>query len=575
MRKTVKLLMVFMIAVSLAAGHAMAGDTATGKVFWDKNKNGILDRGERGIAKVCVSNGREVVQTNRKGEYSLPAYDDMVVFVIKPSGWMTPVDGNNLPQFSYMHKPAGSPDEIQTFCGLESTGKLPESINFPLYKSRRSKRFNAIVTGDTQVYNDREINYLRDSLVKSVKGTDALFCISMGDNVGDDLSLYPRYLEVMGEMGIPVYYVPGNHDLDFDATSDDDSFDTYKSYIGATYFSFNYGDVHFVILDSVEYPSASNNGSYNGMISDIQMEWLKNDLSFVPKNHLVVLNMHIPIVSDVDSTSAVHQVDNREALYALLDGRKALSLAGHTHTLSHFVPGDELDGWGQPTPIYQTIVGAACGSWWSGDFNEAGTPVSYMRCGAPKGYLEYAFNGRNYLETFKADRQPVTKQINLSFLTDTFLDWFNLVTGDPTQTTINDIEFKDILTESDLNSGLLVANVWNASQHARVICQFDDMEPIEMQWTMDTKDPHALMNQVYVLRGVPGFRLWDAQGGGTEYGPGEAVSMDSWLWTDEGKSTHLWTCALPDLASGIHAVTVQTTDIYGQVYVEKKVFEVE
>jgi hypothetical protein len=35
----------------------------------------------------------------------------MVVFVVKPSGWMTPVDENNLPQFSYVHKPAGSPDE--------------------------------------------------------------------------------------------------------------------------------------------------------------------------------------------------------------------------------------------------------------------------------------------------------------------------------------------------------------------------------------------------------------------------------------------------------------------------------
>ncbi|WP_269435752.1 metallophosphoesterase family protein [Desulfosarcina ovata] len=228
---------------------------------------------------------------------------------------MTPLDANNLPQFSYVHKPAGSPDEIQTYRGLEPTGDLPESVDFPLYKTRNSRWFNAIVTGDTQVYNDREINYLRDSLVKSVKGADALFCIAEGDNVGDDLSLYPRYLEVMSQMGLPIYYVPGNHDLDYDATSDNDSFDTFKSYIGATYYAFNYGDVHFVVLDSVEYPSESTDGSYNGVISDEQMAWLANDLAFVPMDHLVVLNMHIPIVSDVDSTSTKHQVDNREALY--------------------------------------------------------------------------------------------------------------------------------------------------------------------------------------------------------------------------------------------------------------------
>ncbi len=147
-------------------------------------------------------------------------------------------------------------------------------------------------------------------------------------------------------MGVPVYYVPGNHDLDFDATRDEDSFDTMKSYMGASYYSFNYGDVHFVILDSVEYPNETS-GSYNGKISDSQMEWLANDLAYVPKDKLIVLNMHIPIVSDLDRDSEKHQVDNREQLYALLDGRKVVSLGGHTHTLSHFKAGDELDGWGQ------------------------------------------------------------------------------------------------------------------------------------------------------------------------------------------------------------------------------------
>ena len=395
-----------------------------GKVFWDQNGNGVQETWERGIPNVCVSNGREVTQTNKKGKYKLPAYDDMVVFVIKPSGWMTPVDENNLPQFSYIHKPAGSPEEIQRFRGIEPTGLLPNRVNFPLYKASNELEFKAIITGDTQVYNDREINYLRDSLVKEVQGTKARFCISMGDNVGDDLSLYPRYLDVMSQMGIPVYYVPGNHDLDFDATTDEDSFDTLKSYMGASYYSFNYGDVHFIILDSVEYPN-KDSGSYNGKISDIEMEWLANDLSYVPMNKLIVLNMHIPIVSDLDRGNEKHQVDNREELYALLDGRKVVSLAGHTHTLSHFKAGDELDGWGQETPFDQIIVGAACGSWWSGDLDDSGVPISYMRDGVPRGHMVFSFKGSQYEEMYKAHTKQNKKQINLAFLTEDFQSWYD------------------------------------------------------------------------------------------------------------------------------------------------------
>ncbi|BBO83402.1 hypothetical protein DSCO28_39680 [Desulfosarcina ovata subsp. sediminis] len=53
------------------------------------------------------------------------------------------------------------------------------------------------------------------------------------------------------------------------------------------------------------------------------------------------------------------------------------------------------------------------------------------------------------------------------------------------------------------------------------------------------------------------------------------MSLASLLWTVEGKSTHLWTAALPELAAGVHTVTVQVQDIYGNIYEEKKVFEVE
>jgi hypothetical protein len=97
--------------------------SAKGFVFNDKNENSIKDDGEEGVAGVAVSNGTDVVITNKEGFYSLPVSNDAAIFVIKPKDWMTPVDENNLPQFYYLHKPQGYPDTYK-FKGVEPTGEI-------------------------------------------------------------------------------------------------------------------------------------------------------------------------------------------------------------------------------------------------------------------------------------------------------------------------------------------------------------------------------------------------------------------------------------------------------------------
>ena len=104
-----------MIAVALLAGHrpttGAAADRrqAVGVAFHDANGNRRFDAGEKPLPGVRVSNGREIVATDEQGRYELPVDDDTILFVIKPRGWMTPLDEMNLPRFYYVHKPAGSP----------------------------------------------------------------------------------------------------------------------------------------------------------------------------------------------------------------------------------------------------------------------------------------------------------------------------------------------------------------------------------------------------------------------------------------------------------------------------------
>lgn len=553
-----------------------------GTVYWDKNGDGKYGNDEPGIAAVCVSNGREVVTTDRFGNYQLPAYDEMTVFVTKPADFEYPLNENNIPQFSYIHQPHGSPAKIKKYQGIHPTGNLPEYINFPLRKARPACNFTAAITGDMQVYNDLEIGYLRDTVVKELSGSDAAFVLALGDNVGDNLSLYPRLLTVMQGCNRPVYLVPGNHDMNYDSPDDAHSLDTFKREFGPAYYSFNYGKVHFVVLDSICYPSpifsSGSKKTYHGEIDDRQLEWLRNDLAYVPFDHLIVLGMHIPLVSFSDHNSDQHQVQNRSRLYSLLHGRKVLALAGHTHTTENFLPGEMEEGWGQALPLHEMILGAACGSWWSGDFDEAGIPQSYEKCGAPRGYFNFRFNGDQYYPQFKATGKSGKRQMNLSFMTKSFREWYGKLEAWTNESAanrstapavnLNDLPDQGIIKTSELAETAFIVNVWNGRGDQQVWCRFDRGQPVKAVRTKELGDPFALRQQLCVLRYAIGMKIYNSK-----YGPATPQPLDGLLAT---ASTHLWSCPLPaDLQPGVHSVQVTVFSAAGvKLYEDSKVFEV-
>ncbi len=118
----------------LDANHqhgALHQQTASGVVYEDLNNNRRRDPGEPGLPGIRVSNGEAIVLTDETGKYTVPVDDDEILFVIKPRDWVTPLNDDNLPQFHYIHKPAGSPVAFK-FAGVEPTGPLPESVDFPL-----------------------------------------------------------------------------------------------------------------------------------------------------------------------------------------------------------------------------------------------------------------------------------------------------------------------------------------------------------------------------------------------------------------------------------------------------------
>jgi len=602
------------------AVHVVRGDSAAdmvrGTVFLDANRNSMLDVGETGIADVLVSNGREVVATGSDGTYELPVYDDMNLFVTKPAGYSTPVNEELVPQFAYIHKVAGSPQ--LRYGGIEPTGPLPQAINFPMIEDNVGDTFQCLAFGDTQAYTNREISFVRDTLGEMLLNRDnaTTECLIFeGDVMGDDLSLFPRFKKIVAAGGVPQYFVGGNHDLDFDATTDADSFDTFRREWGPEYYSFDIGKVYFVVLDNVRYPcngvdehpfcDLSASPTYNGVIPQRQIDWLRNDLALVPQDRLIVLNAHIPFVTFTDATAQKHQTDNLDELYEVIGDRPALGLSGHTHTTEQILPGEYFKGWQEntntgPAKFHQIVTGAVSGSWWAGDLNDDGVPHSTQRLGSPRGYYVFDFDGPTYVDTYRTFHAPEDKQLHASFSTPRFRDWakdlfayadlYSIPSDVMQPVTVNDLGDMNMLTVDDLKQGTwLMINVWNGSKDNTVTAAIDGGQPMPATRTQagegeavlsgpDYADPLAVARQS--TNGRPAFR--SAKGGDATAGfttwrgfewQGVPGPLQSWMLSS--KSSHLWRVDLPaDLPVGFHRVEVSTTDRYGRTFSEIVAFEV-
>lgn len=502
-----------------APGSNALADMATGYVFEDLNHNESRDASEPGIPNARVSNGREITETDADGHWELPYDDDTVFFVIKPSGWAVPLDNYNRPRFHYVHRPDGSPDF--NFPGVPPTGPLPESIDFPLTRANEPERFEVILFGDPQPRDQTEVDYITHDVVESLIGSDAKFGVTLGDIVFDDLALFEPLSASIAMIGIPWYNVIGNHDINFDATNDADSDETFTRHFGPSYYAFDYGPVHFIALDDIYWEGARPEGAgrYHAELGEDQLEFIKNDLNGVPKEKLVVVMMHIPIMGIVD----------REPLYRLLEQRPYnLSVSGHTHWQAHKLLRKE-DGWLAPTPHHHIVNVTVSGSWWGGAPDEFGIPHTMMRDGAPNGYTTLAFDGEQVRSYFRAARREADFQMSIHA---------------PERVT----------SESD-DPATFYANVFNGWERSTVEYRID----AESDWRPMT---HTIEKDPYYVA------VHDREN--------SIEDRDYRNLSGPVDSDHLWKADLPThLSPGVHRIAVRATDVNGEWIRADRLFSVD
>ena len=113
--------------------------------------------------------------------------------------------------------------------------------------------FDIINIEHPQTKTNEELDMMRKDIIDELFGNpyDARFGLVAGDVVHDNLGLYERHNRLMSQIGIPIWNVPGNHDLNLESPNYDYATQTFKNVFGPDYYSFDYGQVHFLALNNV------------------------------------------------------------------------------------------------------------------------------------------------------------------------------------------------------------------------------------------------------------------------------------------------------------------------------------
>jgi hypothetical protein len=311
--------------------------TVLGSVFVDQNRNGRRDTGERGLPNVTVSNQDAVVATDSAGAFRIERGPNNIVFVSAPDDyrivgrfWRSVADGSSHVEFALA--PVRAPETF-TFVHASDTHIAPASL-------RRTQRLRAIVDSMRPAFVLIAGDLVRDALrVSEAEAT----------------SYYDLFLREFEQFATPAHAVPGNHEIfgieqklsRVESTHPLFGRKMYHRYLGPDYYSFTYGGVHFVGLNTID----ADGPSYYGHVDSLQLVWLARDLARIPSTMPVVTFNHIPMASTMETfggytesppaptlitvrgkTVFRHVVSNAAEVLAVLRTRPhVLALGAHVH----------------------------------------------------------------------------------------------------------------------------------------------------------------------------------------------------------------------------------------------------
>lgn len=165
--------------------------------------------------------------------------------------------------------------------------------------------------------------------VEKINVLKPVFVFICGDlvNATDDKS-FADFNEIKAKLTMPCYCTPGNHDIGNKPTAE--SLERYRKLIGKDYFSFNYGDYAFLVVNTQLWKESLEEES------EKHDAWFKNELEASSKKARGIFVIgHYPLYlkkPDEEDEYFNLPIKKREELLTLFEKYGVVAmLAGHTH----------------------------------------------------------------------------------------------------------------------------------------------------------------------------------------------------------------------------------------------------
>lgn len=453
----------YRISVKRGSRTVTLGQTALNFVFnaGIPDKEGMTIKGSVfaggiGLANVVVSDGFEVTTTDGNGIYYLPSEKKTkYVFVSIPGNYEV-ANAINAPLF---------------FNRLRRSDETVEIHDFELTPVNNNKHV-VMVLGDMHLANRNnditqfQTGFLTDvnqSIQRYKNAGTKVYALTLGDMSWDtywNLNNYglADYVKEMNKINAPVFNTMGNHDNNPSHITDWISEDKFREVIGPTYYSFNIGKVHYIVLDNVEFRSDNSARNYSPNIVADQLEWLKKDLATLSdKSTPIVISMHIQLLSNPSLNGSGQESrsfrlqDHQLFVNALSSFSNVNILTGHVHANYNI----------RLSPaIMEHNIGAVCATWWwTGRDGYAGNHI--CKDGTPGGYAIWEMEDKKSKWTYKSigyneDYQFRAYDLNKVHLTEEkYLPLHN-----PSTTGLSWRTYAGEYADLNLNNEVLI-NVWN------------------------------------------------------------------------------------------------------------------
>ncbi len=319
----------------------------------------IVDDSKAPIEGVVVSDGFQCVVTDEKGVYQMKRHKDAAhVFFTVPAEYRIPLSGSKYPMF---------------FAKINATSGKVFRRDFSLVKAQKESKFSLICIGDPQLRTTGQaIPHYYEEILPAIKKTieeskNPSYILTLGDITHENPTLLGQFKTNMGSLNTPYYVTPGNHDKV--RAAQEYITESFKDMFGPLYYSFDRGDVHIICLDNVVFPNITQNIV---AVTDEQLEWLRQDLSYVDKSKMLVVFYHQPIRGSTEGNIS-------ELINMVKDYAEVHFMCGHTHYHKNIINSSARGG------IFEHIHATA---------NGGHTTVPYIHDdGVPSGYAVYEVSG--------------------------------------------------------------------------------------------------------------------------------------------------------------------------------------